>query len=131
MVIKNSEILLEFKRSSGPGGQNVNKVSTAVVLKFHIDTSQSISSDVKERLKRIAARKINNDGYLVLTSQIHRTQEKNRIEVNKKFRALLAKASILPKSRKFDNLKKFDKLKRLDTKKIRSEVKKNRAKVKY
>jgi len=118
MLVNNNELLLEFKRASGPGGQNVNKVSTAVILRFHIVSSITISDAIKERLFRIASNKINSDGFLVLTYKIHRTQEKNRIEVMRKFRELLAKAPIVPKTRKFDKNKKYDKRKRLETKKI-------------
>lgn len=128
MPINIREISFEFKRAGGPGGQNVNKVSTAVTIRFHIDSSQNLSDDAKARLKRLAGKNVNSLGELLISSQKHRTQEKNRLEVIRKLRELIHKAENPPKSRKFVERPLYDKAKRLDSKKNRSEIKKNRAK---
>ncbi len=125
------EIGFEFKRASGPGGQNVNKVSTASVLKFDINNSKGLSNAVKQRLRKIAANRINADGVLIITSQRHRTQGKNKTEAISKLLALIELASIEPKSRKFIKLPLYDKNRRINAKKITSEKKINRKKIKY
>ena len=93
------EIEFEFIKSSGPGGQNVNKVSTGVRLRFNILNSKSISADIKSRLFKIAINRINKEGYLILESQSFRSQAANKKVLLSKFVDLLIQASIKPKKR--------------------------------
>lgn len=125
----NSEIQLEYIRSSGPGGQNVNKVATAVQLRFDIFRSPSLASDTKGRLILLAGKRVNREGILILESKRFRTQEGNREDALAKFYELIQKASVKPKVRKKTKATKASKEKRLNEKKKRSEVKKFRGKV--
>lgn len=131
MLIDFKEIKFEHKRASGPGGQNVNKVSTAVTLRFDIKSSKSINNAIKYRLRKIAANRINSEDVLIINSQEHRTQEKNKKEVISKFLELIELASVEPKSRKFIKLPLYDKNRRINSKKINSEKKENRKKIRY
>lgn len=118
----------EFIRSSGPGGQNVNKVATAVVLKFHVDHS-TLSPYLKRRLKIVAKNLINSDGELVISSSETRSQLQNRENAKEKLVELIKKAKLRPKKRKPTKATKGSKERRLKTKKIRSDIKKGRQKV--
>jgi len=124
-----SEIQLEYIRASGPGGQNVNKVATAVQLRFDIFHSPSLASDTKGRLILLAGKRVNADGVLILESKRFRTQEQNREDAIAKFYELIQKASIKPKVRKKTKVTKASKEKRLSEKKKRGEIKKFRGKV--
>ncbi len=124
-----SEIQLEYIRASGPGGQNVNKVATAVQLRFDIFHSLSLASETKGRLILLAGKRVNRDGVLILESKRFRTQEQNREDVLAKFYELIQKASVKPKVRKKTKATKASKEKRLNEKKKRGEVKKLRGKV--
>lgn len=124
-----SEIQLEYIRASGPGGQNVNKVATAVQLRFDIFHSPSLASETKGRLILLAGKRVNRDGVLILESKRFRTQEQNREDVLAKFYELIQKASAKPKIRKKTKATKASKEKRLNKKKKRGEVKKLRGKV--
>ena len=124
--VKESELTFKFIRSSGPGGQNVNKVATAVQLRFDLTSSKSLSEDVKTRLKSIAGRKVTKNGVLIIEASRHRTQEKNRQDAIARFIELIEKSSRKTKHRVETNPSSASKQKRIETKKRLSEKKKMR-----
>src|SRR3954452_23308994 len=98
--IDESEIEESFVRSSGPGGQNVNKLSTAVQLRFDVRRSLSLPNDAAIRLMRLAGKRMTKDGVLVLIAQNHRTQERNRAEARDRLIALIQQAAVRPVPRR-------------------------------
>jgi ribosome-associated protein len=124
-----SEIQLEYIRASGPGGQNVNKVATAVQLRFDIFNSPNLASEIKRRLILLTGKRVNADGVLILEAKRFRTQEQNREDALDKFYELIKKASEKPKIRHKTKPTKASKEKRLVGKKRKSEIKKMRGKV--
>lgn len=121
-----NEITLEYIRASGPGGQNVNKVATAVQLRFDVIHSPSLGSDLKQRLIRLAGKRVNAEGVLILAAKRFRTQEANRDDVLAKFYELVRKAGEKPKLRQKTKPTKASKEERIKQKKKRGEVKKLR-----
>jgi ribosome-associated protein len=124
--IDESEIEESFVRSSGPGGQNVNKLSTAVQLRFDVRRSPSLPNDVAVRLMRLGGRRITKDGVLVLIAQSQRTQERNRAEAQQRLIALIQEAAVKPVLRRATRPPRASKQKRLEGKKHRSVIKRHR-----
>jgi ribosome-associated protein len=124
--IDDSEIHESFVRSSGPGGQNVNKLSTAVQLRFDVRHSPSLPNDVALRLMRLAGRRVTKDGVLVLIAQNHRTQERNRAEALDRLIDLIRQAAVRPVPRRATKPTRAAKQKRIEGKKHRSEIKAQR-----
>src|SRR5512147_1980347 len=113
------EIGLRFIRSSGPGGQNVNKVATSVQLRFDVGNTQSLPGDVRTRLIRLAGRRITQDGILLIEARQHRTQERNREDAIARLVELIRKATERPKPRKKTKPSLASKERRIESKKQR------------
>lgn len=122
------ELQFDYVRASGPGGQNVNKVATAVQLRFDVVNSPSLASDVKGRLIRLAGKRVNADGVLVIESRRFRTQDANREDAIKKFTDLLRRSLLPPKPRRKTKPTAASREKRLQEKKRKGEVKQTRRK---
>jgi len=120
------EIRFEFFRSSGPGGQNVNKVATAVRLRFDVRSSTSLPPEVKERLLGLAANRLTDDGILVIEARRFRTQERNREDAVARLMGWIAKAWPTPRRRRATKPTAVSRQRRLDSKKRRSVAKNQR-----
>src|SRR5579872_1053161 len=121
--IDESELSESFVRSSGPGGQNVNKVSSAVQLRFDVRQSASLPNDVAVRLMRLAGKRLTKDGVIVIVAQQHRTQERNRADARERLLALIREAAVRPVPRRATRPPRAERRKRLDAKKHRSGIK--------
>ena len=126
--IDESELVEAFVRSSGPGGQNVNKLSTAVQLRFDARRSRALPNDVSIRLQKLAGSKLTNDGVIVIVAQQHRTQERNRADARDRLFAMIREAAVKPTVRRATKPTKASKARRLEGKKVRSNVKAMRQK---
>jgi ribosome-associated protein len=124
--IDERELEERFIRASGPGGQNVNKLATAVQLRFDVRRSPSLSEDVRARLERLAGRRLTRDGVLVITAQRHRTQERNRQDALERLIALIARAAVAPLPRQPTKPTAGGRERRLQSKKRRGLLKDRR-----
>ena len=123
IALDEREIEESFIRSSGPGGQNVNKLATAVQLRFDVRRSPSLPNDVAVRLIRLAGRRMTKDGVIVITAQTHRTQERNRQDALDRLVEMIRQATVAPIPRRPTKPTKASKQRRLDSKKRRASIK--------
>ena len=121
--IDEGEVSETFIRSSGPGGQNVNKLATAVQLRFDVRHSPSLPHEVRARLERLAGRRLTRDGVLVITAQRHRTQERNRDDALERLVELIRAAAVRPTPRRPTRPTLGSKVRRLEGKKRRGGIK--------
>ena len=121
--INEAELTESFVRASGPGGQNVNKVSSAVQLRFDARHSPSLPNDVAVRLMRFAGKRVTKEGVIVIIAQQHRTQERNREDARKRLFDLIRQAAAKPTPRRPTKVPKAQRKERLEAKKHRSGIK--------
>jgi ribosome-associated protein len=123
IAIDERELDETFVRASGPGGQNVNKLSTAVQLRFDVRRSPSLPDDVRARLERLAGSRLTGEGVLIIIAQRHRTQERNREDARERLIDLIRRAAVPPTPRRPTKPTLASKRRRLDSKARRSRVK--------
>jgi ribosome-associated protein len=126
IIIDEKEIKEDFIRASGPGGQNVNKVATAVHLRFDAYNSPSLPDDVRGRLVRLAGRRITGDGILIIKAGRFRTQDRNRQDAIDRLVDLIRKASVIPKSRRKTSPTLSSRKRRMEKKRHHGNIKRGR-----
>ncbi|TDA65248.1 MAG: aminoacyl-tRNA hydrolase [Chloroflexi bacterium] len=126
LSLEEKELVFDFTRASGPGGQNVNKVSSAVQLRFDTVNSPSLPAEVKERLIKLAGSRMTEDGILIIEAKIYRSQEKNRIDAVQRLVSLIQKAAEPPKKRKPTRPSVTARAARVGAKRQRGELKRTR-----
>lgn len=127
IAIEENELDESFIRASGPGGQNVNKVSSAVQLRFNARTSRSLPNDVSIRLQRLAGSRLTNEGVIVITANRHRSQDQNRDEARERLFDMIREAANPPPPRRATKPTRSSKKRRVDSKVKRGHVKKMRS----
>jgi ribosome-associated protein len=123
IAIDEGELEERFIRASGPGGQNVNKLASAVQLRFDVRGSPSLPDDVRARLERLAGSRLTRAGVLVISAQRHRTQERNRQDARERLVELIARAAVAPTPRRATKPTAGSRERRLESKKRRATVK--------
>jgi ribosome-associated protein len=125
-VVPEEDLEWKFVRASGPGGQNVNKVSSAVQLRFLLAQNTTLPAPVKNRLRRLAGQRLNEDGSILIIARNERSQDQNRREALDRLEALIAAALVPPKIRKKTRPTRASQERRIETKKQRSDTKRGR-----
>ncbi len=126
LALDDNEIHLDFVRSSGPGGQNVNKVATAVQLRFDVRHSPSLPDAIRQRLIRLAGKQMTDEGVLIINAHQYRTQDRNRQDALDRLIALIRRASVEQRPRRKTKPTQTSKLRRLERKRRHGEVKRLR-----
>ncbi len=129
ITVDEEELSESFVLASGPGGQNVNKVSSAVQLRFDVARSPSLASDVRARLMALAGGRLTKDGVLIILARTHRAQERNRAEARERLFDLIRRAATPPKPRRPTKPTFASKRRRLEAKTARAKLKRNRSKL--
>ncbi|MDB9822934.1 alternative ribosome rescue aminoacyl-tRNA hydrolase ArfB [Deltaproteobacteria bacterium] len=129
ITIDDKEIQEDFILASGPGGQNVNKVATAVLLSFDVRNSPSLPEDVRERLIRIAGKRITREGFLVIKAGRFRTQDRNRQDAVNRLIDLIRRAAVIPKVRRKTKPTTSSRIRRMEAKRRQGEIKRKRRSV--
>lgn len=126
LQIDESELQIDFIRAAGPGGQNVNKVSTAAQLRFNVQASPALTPEVKARLIKLAGSRMTEDGVLIIEAKRYRTQEQNRLDAIARLVALVQQALVAPKTRRKTRPSRTASAARVDSKVRHGEVKRTR-----
>jgi len=127
IVLSDAEIEERFVRASGPGGQNVNKVATAVQLRFDPSRSAALDEDVRDRLRALAGARLTDEGVIVIDARTHRTQSQNRDEARERLADLIRRALVRPKRRHKTKPSRAARERRVDAKKHRGQTKQSRS----
>jgi ribosome-associated protein len=131
VTIPDSDLSFAFVRASGPGGQNVNKVSSAVQLRFDMAGSAALSDPVKNRLRALAGRRLTDDGAILIIARNQRSQDHNRREALERLADLVQRALVVPKTRKATKPTRASRERRLDTKTHKQQTKQRRKRVRW